>query len=100
MLEVRMEPRLRQRVDPSDIIQETLIVASRRIDDYLDRRPTTFRLWLRRKTLERLVDALRQHFALKRAVDRESPLNDASSLAIARHFMSERPSELVVRREP
>ena len=99
LLEARMEPRLRQRVDPSDIIQETLLVASRRIDDYLDRRPTTFRLWLRRKTLERLVDARRKHFALKRAADRESPLNDASSLAIARHVMSERPSELAMRRE-
>jgi RNA polymerase sigma-70 factor (ECF subfamily) len=99
LLEARMEPRLRQRVDPSDIIQETLLVASRRIDDYLDRRPTTFRLWLRRKTLERLVDARRQHFALKRAVDRESPLNDASSLAIARHLLSARPSAALMRQE-
>lgn len=99
LLEARMEPGLRQRVDPSDVIQEAMLVASRRIDDYLDRRPTTFRLWLRRKTLERLIEARRKHFAQKRTIDRESPLTDASSLAIARHLLSERPSAVVMRQE-
>ena len=99
LLDARMEPGLRRRVDPSDIIQETLLVANRRIDDYLARRPTTFRLWLRRKTLERLVEARRAHFAQKRALNRESPLTDASSMAIARHLMAERPSAVMMRRE-
>lgn len=99
LLEARMEPGLRQRVDPSDIIQETLLVASRRIDDFIARRPTSFRLWLRRKTLERLVDARRKHCADKRAFGRESPLNDASSMAIAKYLHSERISEIVMRRE-
>lgn len=82
LLEARMEAVLRQRVDPSDVIQETMLVASRRIDDFLARRPTTFRLWLRRKALERLVDARREHLALKRSVRREEALTDASSLAL------------------
>jgi len=99
LLEARMEPGFRQRVDPSDIIQEALHVATNRIDDYLERRPTSFRLWLRRKTLERLVDARRKHFAQKRAIDRESPLTDASSMAIARHLMTERPSVVLMRQE-
>ena len=99
LLEARMEPGFRQRVDPSDIIQEALHVATNRIDDYLERRPTSFRLWLRRKTLERLVDARRKHYAQKRAIDRESPLTEASSLAIARHLMTERPSVVLMRRE-
>lgn len=99
LLEARMEPGLRQRVDPSDIIQETLLVASHRIDDYIERRPTSFRLWLRRKTLERLIDARRKHCAHKRAIDRESPMNDASSLAIAKRLMSERPSVVMMQQE-
>lgn len=99
LLEARMEPGLRKRVDPSDIIQEALLVASNRIDDYLERNPTTFRLWLRRKTLERLVDARRTHFAQKRTVKRESPFTDASSLAIARHLLSDRPSAAIMRQE-
>lgn len=99
LLDARMEPGLRQRVDPSDIIQEALLVASRRIDDYVDRRPTSFRLWLRRKTLERLSEARRKHFAKKRAIARESPLNDASSMAIARHLLADRPSVVAMRQE-
>lgn len=99
MLEARMEPALRQRVDPSDIIQETLMEANRRLDDYLQRRPTTFRLWIRRKALEQLVNARRHHRARKRLIEREGPLTAASSLAIARAFCSERASAALERRE-
>jgi len=42
---------MRARVDPSDIVQETFAVASERLDDYLERRPTSLRIWLRRKAL-------------------------------------------------
>ena len=94
----RLEPRLRQRVDPSDIIQETLVVASQRIEDYLQRRPASFRLWLRGTALERLVDARRTHLSRKRSVTRDVQLGDASSIAIARAFLSG-PSEKVIRRE-
>lgn len=94
----RMEPSLRKRVDPSDIIQETLVVASQRIDDYLLRRPASFRLWLRRTALERLVDARRTHLSRKRSVERDVQLADASSIAIARAFLSG-PSEKVIQRE-
>ena len=45
------------RIDPSDVVQETHIVAVRRIDEFLKQRPTSFRLWLRTKALERLVEA-------------------------------------------
>ena len=31
MVEVRMDPRVRVRIDPSDVIQETLIVAHKRL---------------------------------------------------------------------
>ena len=99
MLEARMEPALRQRVDPSDIIQETLVEANRRLDDYLKRRPTSFRLWIRRKALEQLVNARRHHSAQRRAVDRESPLTDASSLAIARALVSGTASAALSRKE-
>lgn len=99
MLEARMEPALRQRVDPSDIIQETLMEANRRLDDYLRRRPTTFRLWIRRKALEQLVNARRHHRARKRSIEREGPLTAASSLAIARAFCAERASAALERQE-
>jgi len=99
MLEARMEPVLRQRVDPSDIIQEAMLVASRRIDDFLARRPTTFRLWIRRKTLERLIEARRRHFAQKRDVNRETPLSSLSSVAVARAVLSGAASGAARRKE-
>src|SRR2546425_7738206 len=36
---LRLDPELRRRVDPSDVIQETQLEAFRRLDDYLKRRP-------------------------------------------------------------
>ena len=49
LIELRMEDGLQARVDPSDVVQETQIVVIRRIDEFLSRRPTSFRLWLRLK---------------------------------------------------
>lgn len=71
VVDARMEPALRQKLDPSDVVQETLAVATRRIDDYLTRRPATFRLWLRSTALEQLIDARRHHHAQKRSPERE-----------------------------
>lgn len=86
LVDLRMENELRGRVDPSDVVQETLIVVSRRVDDFLARRPTSFRLWVRRKAIERLVEARRKHLAKKRSVRREVHLSDASSMAVARNL--------------
>ena len=98
VIEARMEPSLRQRVDPSDIIQETLVVASQRLQDYMRRQPASFRLWLRGTALERLIDARRAHLTQKRSVERDVHFGDASSIAIARAFLSG-PVEKVLRRE-
>ena len=94
-----MEQELRARVDPSDIVQETSIHVMRRIDDFLRRRPTSFRIWLRRKTLEQIVDARRHHFAQKRSLQRDYRLSDASSLSLAQQLVAGRPSQIVRRNE-
>ena len=50
-----------------------------------------FRLWLLRTAHERLVDVERQHLhAAKRAVQREVPLPDKSSIELARQFVASR----------
>ena len=99
LIDLRMTDELRSRVDPSDVVQETQLVVSQRIDDFLRRRTTTFRIWLRRTAMEKLVDVRRRHLAEKRSVHREVRLSDASSLAIARHLLSGRPSEAMQRKE-
>ena len=62
----RLDPRVRGRVDPSDVLQETQLEALRRLPDYLDRRPMPFRLWLRKTAQERLLVAHRRHVGAAR----------------------------------
>jgi RNA polymerase sigma-70 factor, ECF subfamily len=99
VVDARMEPGLRQKLDPSDVVQETLAVATRRIDDYLKRRPATFRLWLRGTALEQLIDARRHHRAQKRSLERDVCISDASSLALASAFAGSGPSDRLLRHE-
>src|SRR5262245_27540609 len=89
LIELRLDPRLRARVDPSDVVQETQMEAFRRLPDYLERRPMPFRLWLRKTACERLLMAQRQHAgAARRAVGREVPLPDDSSLQLAQQMLA------------
>jgi RNA polymerase sigma-70 factor (subfamily 1) len=61
-------------VDASDIVQETLSDAARRLDDYACERPLSFYPWLHRLAAERLVQAQRRHLGSPaRGVGREGP---------------------------
>jgi RNA polymerase sigma-70 factor (ECF subfamily) len=89
VVQLRMSPRLRARVDPSDVVQEAQIDAFRRLRDFLDRRPMPFRLWLRKTVRERLLKAHRQHLeAGRRAAWREVPLPDQSSILLAERLLA------------
>lgn len=99
VVDSRMEEDLRRRVDPSDVVQEAQLAASQRVDYYLEKRPASFRIWLRSTALERLVDLRRRHLAEKRSVRRDRYLSDASSMVLARHLMDGRPSQQVRRKE-
>ena len=57
MVTARLDRRLAPRVDASDIVQETLADAARRMDAYLKDRPLPFFGWLRQLAGERLIDA-------------------------------------------
>ena len=75
MVAVRLDRRLLQRIDPSDIIQETLILADRRLDEYLRDQPIPFYPWLRQLAWDQLVTALRRHvFAGRRSRSREEAI--------------------------
>lgn len=92
MIAVRMDPRLAARVDPSDIVQETLVEASRKLPEYLQDQPLPFYPWLRQIAWDRLVDLHRRHVqAQKRAVGRESwrqMLPDRSTMALADRLLA------------
>jgi len=75
MVDMRMDRRLARRVDASDIVQEVLIEAHRRLADYLSNPAMPFHLWLRQMAQDRLIDAHRRHrVAARRSLDREQPL--------------------------
>lgn len=94
--ETRIEPAFAARVDASDVVQETQVVIAKRIDDFIKRRPTSLRLWMRHKLLEQLVDQRRRHVgAQKRSILKEKHLSDVSSIAIARKLFSSTPSAIL-----
>jgi RNA polymerase sigma-70 factor (ECF subfamily) len=56
MVALRMSRRLAARVDPSDVVQETLMAAALRLADYLRARPLPCYPWLGQLAFDRLVD--------------------------------------------
>lgn len=91
MVAVRMDRRLAARVDPSDVVQEALADAARKLDGYLRERPLPFYPWLRQLAGERLIQLHRRHVrARRRSVTREEAglqLSDASILELARRLI-------------
>ncbi len=88
MIAFRLDPRVAARVDPSDVVQEALTDASRKLSEYLKHRPIPYYPWLRQLALERLVKLHRRHIqAQKRSVTREEdwlpPLPDESAVELA-----------------
>jgi RNA polymerase sigma-70 factor (ECF subfamily) len=106
MVALRMDPRLAARVDPSDVVQETLAEADRRLDGYLRERPLPFYPWLRQLAQDRLIEQHRRHVrAGRRSVTREEAeapgLSAASALELAERLLSpaESPSAALQRQE-
>jgi RNA polymerase sigma-70 factor (ECF subfamily) len=84
-----LDPKLRPRVDPSDVVQDAQLEAVRRLAAYLEQPVLPFRLWLRQITRDRLLKLRRHHLGTaRRAVEREVPLPDRSSLDLAGQLLA------------
>ncbi len=57
MIDMRMDRKIRQRVDASDIVQDVMVEANRRLQTYLENPAMPFHLWLRQMAKDRLIDA-------------------------------------------
>jgi len=98
LIDLRMGRRLGRRIDASDVVQEVLLRASRRLPEYLRDPSLPFHLWLRRIARDQIVDAQRRHRgAARRGLDRERPLvasafADRSSLDLAAQLRDPEPT--------
>jgi RNA polymerase sigma-70 factor (ECF subfamily) len=101
-IDLRLDRRLRRRVDPSDVVQEVQLEALRRLPDYLQRCPMPFWLWLRKIAHERLIMAYRRHaVAGCRSIGRNIALPVSSSAVLAPELMARgsSPSQALKRQE-
>ena len=61
MLTLRIDPRLRSRIEPADVLQEAYIEASSRFNEYLSNPRMPFYLWLRFLVGQKLITLHRHH---------------------------------------
>jgi RNA polymerase sigma-70 factor (ECF subfamily) len=105
MVSLRLDPRLAARVDPSDVVQDTLAEAHRRLIDYAADRRIPFYPWLRGIAWDKLVEMTRRHImAQRRSVNREVTqldLSGDSQMILIDRLMAldATPSEQMLRQE-
>lgn len=93
MIGIRIDRRVAARVDPSDVVQEALKDAHKRLPEYLADPQLAFYPWLRRIAWDRLVDMYRTHIgAERRSVLKEQVwapgLNDESVAELAQNIVT------------
>ena len=105
-IRLRMNRRLAGRVDPSDVIQEAYLEASKGLPRYLAQPPLPLFLWLRHIAGRKLTDVHRQHLgAQMRDAGREVALwngvPEATSESLAAHLLGKltAPSQAAARAE-
>ena len=107
LISMRLDNALARRVDASDVVQDVLFEASRRMEDYIQNPAMPFHLWLRQLARDRIIDMHRRHRAAKRrSVDREQHVSNlggddksAADLATLLKDAELTPAAASVRRE-
>lgn len=107
MVQMRLDQAIAGRVDASDIVQDVLLEASQRMDDYIRNPVMPFHLWLRQLAKDRVIDMHRRHrVAGRRSVDREQNLvsfqsdeKSAADLATLLRDTQLTPAAAIVRKE-
>ena len=107
VVSLRLDPRLRGRIDPADVLQETYLEVSRRIGEYARQPTVSAFVWLRSLAAQKLVDLMRHHLGVKaRAAGREFSIDNhaapqASSASLAAELVGRltSPSLAAIRAE-
>jgi len=107
MVAFRMDPRLRGRIDASDVVQEAFVEASAHSENYFRMAPLPLFLWLRGVVGNKLLEVHRHHLGTHmRDAKRELSLDPShasgdTSTALCAHLTAglTRPSVAAIRRE-
>ena len=107
LIQLRLDRRIAQRVDASDVVQDVLLEANERLQEYLADPRMPFHLWLRHLAKDRMIDMHRRHRgAQRRSLDREQSLaapkfGDCSSFDLAGQLVAGEltPAAASIRRE-
>lgn len=107
MVNFRLDPRLRGRVDPDDILQDAWVNALQRMSHFVTEASRSSFIWFRLIVQQTLVDVHRRHLgADKRSAARERPLTsswhaESTSTSLAFHLQAQltSPSSAVVKAE-
>jgi len=105
MVEMRLDARLASRLDPSDIVQDVMVEAHKRLARYVERREIPFYPWLRAIAWDKLIEMNRRHIAaerrsVRREADRLNLSGDSEMILINRLAATTRtPNDQLIQRE-
>lgn len=95
MVRLRLDRRLQQRIDPSDVLQEAYIDMARRLTDYAQDPSLPLFLWMRLLTGQRLIDVHRRHLGARMRDARQEvslhkgAMPQASSVSLAEKLLGQ-----------
>jgi RNA polymerase sigma-70 factor (ECF subfamily) len=95
---LRVGPELRVRLDPSDLVQETLLEAQRDFPQFAGTNDAELAAWLRKILARNLVDQQKHHRSQKRDYDREQAIETLQRPDVLAAPLST-PSQHAVRQE-
>jgi RNA polymerase sigma-70 factor (ECF subfamily) len=106
MVELRLDARLRRRMDPADIVQDAYVEVVRRFDEWCAQDRIPLHVWLRLITAQALATAQRRHLAASkrdamRDISHRALRPNVSGTSMADAFMDSAtsPSQTVAREE-
>jgi RNA polymerase sigma-70 factor (ECF subfamily) len=105
-VQLRLDRALARRVDASDVVQDVLLEAHRRLSDYVSDPRLPFPVWLRQLAHDRVIEMHRQHrVSQRRSLDREqgtaATFDDRSSFDLLQQLADPEltPAAANIRRE-